>query len=130
MNDVTRIKWIAGFDMEDLIGSILRRGTILSISLVLAGVLLQWVGVDRGVPADTIQGTNAFHFFLADLRRIGPIASWPTILIHWGITVLLYTPYVRVVASVLYFAYVQRSWKHALLRSFVLATLTYVLFFG
>ncbi len=130
MKDAARAKWIASFDMEDLIGSILGRGTILSVSLIMAGVILQWAGMHQGADASTIQGTNAFHFILADLPRIRSITFWPTLLIHWGIAVLLYTPYVRVAASVLYFASVHHSWKHMLLGSLVLAALTYILFFG
>ena len=130
MKNVARAKWIASFDMEDLIGSVLGRGTMLSISLVVAGVVLQWVGINRGASLDALQGTNAFHFILADLYRVGSITHWPALLVHVGLAVLLYTPYVRVGVSMMYFSYVQRSWKHALLGSLVLATLTYILFLG
>ncbi len=131
MKDATRARWIARFDMEDLISSILWRGTILSISLIVAGLILQWTGgLHQDAAAYTIQGTNVFHFILANLPQRGSITVWPALFIHWGIGVLLFTPYVRVVASVLYFAYVHRSWKHTLLGGFVLAPLTYIVFFG
>ncbi len=125
-----RAKWIASFDMEDLIGSILLKGTILGVRLVAVGSLLQWVGLGHGVSADTIQGINVFHFVLESLPRIGSLSGWPMLLIHWGIAVLLFTPYVRVAASIFYFAGVQRSWKHTVFGSLVFVTLTYILFFG
>ena len=130
MINVRRAKWIASFDMEDLISLILSRGMILGVGCILAGVLLHWMGLGEGIPATTIQGINVFHFVLADLPRMGSVPFWPTLLIHMGIAILLYMPYVRVAASVVYFACIQRSWKHAYLESLVLAILTYILFFG
>ncbi len=130
MRDVARAKRIASFDMEDLVGSILRVGTGLSLSCIAAGVVLRWTGMSQGTSADALQGTNVLHFIVADLHRVGSIRWWPALLVHGGLAVLLYTPYARVAASVLYFSFIQRSWKHALLTSLVLAALTYILFFG
>ena len=130
MINVRRAKWIATFDMEDLISLILSRGTILGIGCILSGILLHWMGLGQGVPGTAIQGINVFHFVLADLRRMGSAPFWPTLLIHWGIAILLFTPYMRVAASVVYFACIQRSWRHAYLESLVLVILTYILFFG
>ena len=123
-----RARWIATFDMEDLISAILRNGMRLSIGLILAGVVLRWI---RHQPAaDTIQGANACHFLATHLHRMGSPAFLPELLIRWGIGVLLFTPYVRVAASILYFACVHRSWKHTLLGALALAPLTYILFLG
>ena len=130
MNGVARVKWIAGFDMERLIGAILWRGMLLSAALIMAGVLLLWIGIGRAEFIPTLQGTNALHLVLSDLRRIASAGSWPTLLIHSGIVVLFYTPYARVIASMAYFARIHRSWKHALFGSLVFAVLTYVLFLG
>ena len=41
---------------------------------------------------------------------------------------LLLTPLVRVLASLLFFALAERNWKYALFTGFVLAVLTYSLF--
>ena len=130
MNDVARAKWIADFDMEHLIGSILSRGMLLSAALIMAGVLLQWMGLGQASLVAMLQGTNALHLVVSDLHRIGLAGFWPTLLIHGGIVVLFYTPYVRVVASMAYFACVHRSWPHVLFSSLVFAVLTYILFLG
>jgi len=49
-------------------------------------------------------------------------------LINLGIAVLILTPYVRILASVLYFAFVARNWKYTLFTASVLGVLTYSLF--
>ena len=51
-------------------------------------------------------------------------------LVNLGIAVLLLTPYVRVLMSMLYFVFVERNLKYALFTGFVLAMLTYGLFTG
>jgi len=38
------------------------------------------------------------------------------------------TPFVRVLTSVFYFAFVERNWKYTLFTGFVLGLLTYSLF--
>ena len=124
-----RAQWVATFDMEDLISAILRHGTRLSIGLILAGVVLRWIRHEHAAMT-ALQGANAFHFLAADLHRLGSPAFLPELLIRWGIGVLLFTPYARVAASILYFACVHRSWKHTLLGALALAPLTYILFLG
>jgi uncharacterized membrane protein len=42
-----------------------------------------------------------------------------------GIGVLMLTPFVRVLASVVYFAFVEHNWKYTLFTAFVLSVLTY-----
>jgi uncharacterized membrane protein len=54
----------------------------------------------------------------------------PRLLVNLGIGVLLLTPYVRVLASLVYFATVERDPKYALFTAFVLAVLTYSLLLG
>ena len=121
--------WIARFDMEDLIGAILWRGTMLSVGLLLAGVILHWAGLGRDDRAySIIQDANAFQLFMVHRYELGSPASWPGLLIDWGMATLFFTPYMRVVASGLYFACVHRSWKHTLLCGLALAPLTYILF--
>jgi uncharacterized membrane protein len=51
----------------------------------------------------------------------------PRLLVNLGIAVLMLTPYVRVLASMLYFMLVERNLKYGLFTAFVLAMLTYSL---
>ena len=125
---IRRAQWIASFDMEDLVSAILRDGMLVSMGLVISGLMLQ--RFCHGRIEEQLQGTNVLQLILADLHQIGLAARWPSILVHVGIAGFMVTPYVRVFASMLYFAKVQRSWKHALMTGLVLATLTYVLFLG
>ncbi|MGZ3606158.1 MAG: DUF1634 domain-containing protein, partial [Thermodesulfobacteriota bacterium] len=52
----------------------------------------------------------------------------PRVMINMGIAVLMLTPFVRVLASVFYFAFAERNWKYTLFTGFVLGVLTYSLF--
>ncbi len=52
----------------------------------------------------------------------------PRLLVSLGIAALLLTPYLRVLASLLFFAFVEHNWKYSLFTGFVLAVLTYSLF--
>ena len=52
----------------------------------------------------------------------------PRVMVNMGMAVLMLTPFVRVLASVFYFALVERNWKYTLFTGFVLGVLTYTLF--
>lgn len=130
MKNIARATWIAGFDMEDLISSILRSGMWISMGLVMAGLALQATGAGQGGFEDRLQGTNVLQFLLADLHRAGSPRLWLSLLAHLGVAVVLVTPYARVLASLYYFACVERRGTHALLTSLALVTLTYILFLG
>ena len=49
-------------------------------------------------------------------------------MIDLGLAALLLTPFVRVLASMLYFAVAERNGKYAAFTGFVLVTLSYSLF--
>lgn len=130
MKDVAWVKWVSKFDMEDLVGSILRRGTVLSVVLVLAGLALRRVGLGGAGFEDRLQGTNVLQFLLADAQHIASLARWPAVLVHGGLAALFLTPYARVLASLFYFASLERSWRQTLLTACTLLPLTYILFLG
>ena len=128
---VARLKWIAGFDMEDLVGAILQRGTWFSIGLLLASAILRRSPAYRhaGVEAP-LQGINVLDLVLDDLPRVADSVFWSSGLAHLGVIVLMLIPYVRVLASVFYFACVERSGRHVVLTGVVAAVLTYIVFLG
>jgi uncharacterized membrane protein len=117
-------------DVEQLVGRTLQTGVLASLALIATG--LAWHRVLRGtwqldyaLPATTVVG-----FVVAGLEELGTEPTRPRFLINLGIAVLLLTPYVRVLASMLYFAVVERNPKYALFTAFVLGMLTYSLVAG
>ena len=127
---VARAVWIAKFDMEALVSALLRYGTLLSIGFTGVGLLCRIGGAPQAAVDAHLQGNNLLQFMLADLHRVGSQEPAAVGLTHVGIAALLLTPYVRVLASTCYFAFVERSGRHAVLTGLVLATLTYILFLG
>ncbi len=93
MKRVNRVKWIASFDMEILLSSILLIGMLTSLSLLIGGFVFRY-----------------------------------SLFIPIGLGVLLATPYIRVIASLFYFAFIDRSFLHAFLVALVWLMLSYGLF--
>ena len=116
------------FDMDTVIGSILFVGVLLSLTLIVAGLVWHWALVGHLQFDYAITGMNLFQFLLADVQRFASGAIHPQLVISMGIVVLMLTPYVRVLASVLYFGLIEHNWKYTLFTGFVLGVLTYSLF--
>ena len=116
------------FDMESLVGYILLTGVLLSVALLAIGFVWRWVRVGNLRFEHSIVGTNFFEFILSTLRQMASQALRPRLFLNLGIGVLMLTPFVRVLASVFYFAFVEHNWKYTLFTGFVLSVLTYSLF--
>ena len=119
-------------DMDTIIGTTLQVGVILSLSLIATGLVwhrLRWGTwqwpLDYKLPATTV-----FGFLVTDVEQATGEPARPRVLVNLGIAVLMLTPYVRVLMSMLYFAFVERNAKYAVFTAFVLAMLTYGLFTG
>ena len=128
MKEIQRIQWIASFDIEPVIGKLLRRGTLLSGILIATGLALQYFGK---TPADF--GPNLHAKSLLDLMFNGLDQGdlpgfWPHFLFRAGVSTLLLTTYTRQLVSMLYFGWIERNWKHALFSGFVLIVITMGLF--
>jgi uncharacterized membrane protein len=115
------------FDMETLIGYILLGGTLLSFALIVTGLVWRWAMGHLTIPY-SIAGMNLFSFILSDLMHVISGDFRPRLFINSGIAVLILTPYLRVLASMLYFAAVERNLKYSLFTGFVFSVLTYSLF--
>jgi len=113
--------------METTLGYLLLAGVVLATLLVVAGLVWSWaktsrLGVEYAMPKVTLfrfAATEASHALSGDIH--------PRLLISLGITVLLVTPYLRVVSSLLFFALRERDLKYSLFTGFVLVVLTYSL---
>ncbi len=120
-------RW-ARFDMEILVGYILQIGVIVSMTLIALGMVWRWFNTGALALDYTLAGMNFFEFVLSDLQQVFAGAFRPRLLVNLGIASLMLTPYVRVLASMLYFALAARNGKYTLFTAFVFAVLTYSLF--
>lgn len=116
------------FNMDLWIGTVLSAGVVLCGVLLAAGIAWRWIATGSPRFDYNLAGTNLFQFWLGDLRQAFAGNFRPRLLVNLGLAVLMFTPYVRVAASMLYFAFVERNRKYALFTAVVLAVLTYSLF--
>ncbi len=116
------------FDMEILIGYILLIGVLLSAVLLTLGFIWRWERSGNLHFQHTIAGMNFYEFVLISFRQITSHELRPRVMVNMGIAVLMLTPFVRVLASVFYFALAEHNWKYTLFTGFVLGVLTYSLF--
>jgi uncharacterized membrane protein len=114
--------------MEVLVGSVLLVGVLASMTLIATG--MAWHRIVTGSFDFDYQlaRTTVFGFVVEDVRDLLAGVWRPRLLVNAGIAVLMLTPYVRVLASMAYFALVERDWKYTGFTAVVLATLTWSLF--
>jgi uncharacterized membrane protein len=114
-------------DMETLVGDILLGGVMVSMLLTVTGMAWHWATTGHLQVEYSLVGVNLVQFMLADVRGLTSGSIRPQLLISAGIAVLMLTPYVRVLASMAYFALAGRNWKYTLFTGLVLSILTYTL---
>jgi uncharacterized membrane protein len=114
--------------MESVVGYILLGGVLLSVALIVGGLAWHWVTTGQLWFEYPVGGMDLARFIFSDLQQLAVDPIRPRYLVNLGIAVLILTPYVRIMASVLYFAFVARNWKYALFTALVLGALTYSLF--
>ena len=115
--------------LEGVISYVLIIGVVTSLLIEIAGVILFYHTYGNlAISHDSrmfLQGEN-FFIFLARLFS-GSSMSWPIRVITLGIAVLILTPYVRAMLSVIYFA-VHGNRKYLVITLFVFTILTISLF--
>lgn len=118
----------AHFDMEEVIGYILLTGVLLSIALIVVGLVWNLALTGTLRIAYLIRTANLSGFIAREAGQVasGHITAGTFIIL--GIIVLMLTPYLRVLGSMLYFTFAEHNWKYSLFTGFVLAVLTYALF--
>jgi uncharacterized membrane protein len=121
-------KKVDRFDLEILIGYILLGGVLISAVLLAIGLIWHWARWRNLRFEHSIVGMNFFEFILSTLRQVSSHAVRPRFILNMGIGILMLTPFVRVLASVFYFALKERNWKYTLFTGFVFCVLTYSLF--
>ncbi len=112
--------------LEVAISYMLIAGVVLSLVLEVIGVVLLYGSFRRldisQDPSVFIQGKDFFTFLFQTVsgrHPAGPSIGFMTA----GIVVLILTPYIRVVASVFYFA-IERNLRYVLITLFVLVVVT------
>jgi len=113
--------------LETLVFAILAGGLLLSVVLILAGLTWEWIS----------QGTlNADHpalsavnvrGLLESIAAASPAGLSPGVLLSAGIAVLLMTPYIQVLAAMLFFTFRDRNYSFSAITGFVAVVLTWVL---
>jgi uncharacterized membrane protein len=115
---------VRGRDLETIISYILMIGVVVSLAVESVG--LGYYATTESLQVDFTSGwqTSGNDFFGYAWRTLLSLGgATPLSLIALGIVLLMVTPYLRVLASVLYFT-VERNSKYALISLFVLAVLT------
>ena len=116
------------FDMDSVVGYILLIGVLLSLVLVSAALIWRWEATGNVEFDYKLGGMSLFQLTVEEFRQAARGAVRPRLLLSFGIVALMLTPYVRVLASMIYFMVGLKNWKYSLFTAFVLATLTYSLF--
>jgi len=114
--------------MDVLVGYILLIGVLLSVFLIITGTAWNWIQTHSLTATFTITSPNYFDFLRSSLDQLFHGAIQPHLLISLGIAVLMLTPYLRVLVSVIYFAFFARNLKYTIFTLFVFIVLTYSLF--
>ena len=116
---------VRGRDLETIISYILAIGVLASLAVEVVGLGYYTTTATLQVDFTSRWQTSGSDFFVyawGTLLSLGEGAT-PMTLIALGIVLLMVTPYLRVLASLLYFT-VERNSKYALISLFVLAVLT------
>lgn len=115
-------------DMDLLVGYILLVGVLLSLLLILVALVWKW-SLTGTVDFDyNLSGLNFFQLATREVRLAAAGALNPRLMLSLGILVLMMTPFIRVLVSMVYFIVALRNWKYTLFTAFVLVMLTYSLF--
>ncbi len=114
--------------MDAVVGYVLLVGVLLACALLAGGLLWRFAATGSFALDYSIRDVTFFQFLVQDVSLALAGAFRPRLLVSLGIAVLLLTPYVRVFASMVSFAFVERNLKYTLFTAFVFAVLTYSLF--
>ena len=114
--------------MDVLVSYVLLTGVVTSVILVVLGLAWHWLNTGQLGVDYRISGMNLFEFVIDDLRQVTSAEVRPRLLVSHGIAALMLTPFVRVLASLLFFAFAEHNRKYVVFTGFVLSVLTFSLF--
>ena len=108
------------------IGWILRVGVVLSLVLETAGLALNYAYTgdsSLNLSSSWVAGGGNFFEFASSTIVSFFSAAGPVNIVALGVTVLVLTPYARVVAAMIYYSYV-RDWRYVVITFLVFAVIT------
>jgi len=116
----------SGDRFDRAIGYVLITGVVISLLVEAIGILLYYLSYRHFNISEEralfIHGRNFFDFVI-ELLHGGTMGKKAVFLMSLGVVILVLTPYVRVLMSVLYFAW-EKNTKYILITLFVLVLLT------
>lgn len=115
-------------DIEVLVSSVLITGVVVSMALILLGLIWHYLITATLNISYKLPMENFFSLFVATFREVFISGLNPSISVTLGIIVLMLTPYIRILSSVIYFAVVEKNVKYTVFTMFVLSALSYSLF--
>ena len=116
------------FDMDAIVGYILLIGVLISLVLVVAALIWRWIDTRTVAFNYKLTGMNLFELILNEVKLAMHGMLRPRLLLSMGITMLMLTPFIRVLVSMVYFMAALKNWKYSVFTAIVLLTLTYSLF--
>lgn len=114
-------------ELDGLVSTVLLGGVLLSVALIVAGAVWEFLKTGQLVPAYKLGGSNLLVFLGSDVGNSFAGHFRPRLLVNLGIAALMLTPWVRVLISVLFFGLAQKNWKYTAFTAFVLTVLTWSL---
>jgi uncharacterized membrane protein len=113
--------------LEAIISYILITGVIISLCLEVTGIVLFYLSYRNFVilledRSAFIQAGSFFNFLYVIFQRDG-FENKAFLFMTLGLAALILTPYIRVIASFIYFAW-KRNFKYIIITAFVLLVLT------
>jgi len=113
--------------IEVWIGTSLLSGVLASGSFLLVGLTWRWIATGSPHFDYVLPRTNVLTFAKEELFSSLNGGIRPRLLLNCGLLILLFTPYMRVLLSLIYFSFFERNWKYTLFTGIVFAVLTYSL---
>ena len=108
--------------LEVIVGLVLIGGVVLSLGVLVLALAGYFLRFGPEIIMDDEYKVAAENFF-AYILSLQIYSSTATGLLATGVVILMLTPYVRVLTSLVYFAW-EKDFKYVLITAFVLAVLT------
>lgn len=116
-----------GPDLESAAGYVLLGGLLLSLTFLVAGLVGHWAA--GTAVARSISPRSVFALLAGGVQGLLAGPRTPSLLVELGLSLLLLTPYARVLTTLGFFV-ARRDWKYAAMTAFVAAVLTACLWAG